>query len=458
METPDHPSRKVNISEVLDAGAWTGYQKIVLVFAALAFLMDGVANQALGLAIPALTADWGLSREAFASVFAIGLIGLTIGSAVGGMLGDRYGRRRVLIASVAIFGVMTLLASMAQNLTTLFWLRFVDGLGIGAAIPTGAALISEFTPMRKRPLAIALGMVFIAVGAVFAGLFASAILPTLGWRGLFVALGVAPLLLAVVFAIWLPETPLYLARQPARKKDLVRIMSKCGFQVDETSEIEQEVAEQKQKIPVKSLFESDVRVSTIALWLAFFFVLLSSYTMFSWVPAMLASLDFPLSMTSLGITAFSIGGVAGGILSGWMIEYFGSRLSVLGLAAGAILGALILGGLIYIGVNTETAIFAALAFEGFFISGLHNGLYTLAAFLYPHFARGTGVGAAAAVGRLGAIVSSFSGVLALKLGGATGYFLVIAFSIGVAFVCLAIIKRHIPGSGALQRGAQVSTA
>jgi len=435
-----------NIASVLDDGAWAPYQKLVLALAALAFLMDGVANQALGLAVPSLMSDWGLSRDSFASVTAIGLIGLTIGAVAGGVLGDRYGRRIMLVGSVLLFGVMTLAASAAGNITTLFWLRLFDGLGIGAAIPNGAAIISEFTPLRKRPLAIAIGMVFIAIGSVFAGLVATAVLPALGWSGLFLVLGLAPIAIGVLFLLVLPESPIYLARHPHRKPHLLKIMGKCGLHLNPDAENAPPNAGPKKKTPLAVLFHSDVRFSTIALWIAFFFCLLASYSMFSWVPAMLAGLGFPLSMTSLGMTAFSAGGVVGGVLGGWLIEKFGSKASVLGQSAGGVCAALLLGGLILTGYDSEAILFSALAFEGFFLSGLLNGLYTLSAFIYPDFARATGVGAAAAIGRIGAIASSYTGVIALEMGGASNYFLVIAISIAITFFGLVAVRSHIPAS------------
>ena len=190
--------RGVDIGQTLDDGDWAPFQKFVLALAALAFLVDGIANQVLGLAVPALMQDWGLPREAFANVTAIGLVGLTIGAATGGMLGDRFGRRAVLIASVFVFGAMTLAVAFTHQVSDLFWIRLVDGIGIGAAIPNGSALISEFTPKRRRPLAIAIGMAFIAIGSVMAGLIATPLLPTIGWRGLFVTLGASGLLTLVL--------------------------------------------------------------------------------------------------------------------------------------------------------------------------------------------------------------------------------------------------------------------
>jgi AAHS family 4-hydroxybenzoate transporter-like MFS transporter len=444
-------ARRIDIAQRLDEGDWVPFQKLVLAFAALAFLVDGIANQALALAVPSLMQDWGLPRGAFASAIASGLVGLTIGAAVGGMLGDRFGRRAALIASVFVFGLMTVAAAYANSVSALIWIRLFDGLGIGAAIPNGAALISEFTPRRRRPLAIAIGMVFIAIGSVMAGLLAAPILPAFGWRGLFLVLGSIPLVLSLVFFLLLPESPLFLSRHENRKPELLKALRKCGQPLPEDCEIVGDDPAAKKAMPLRVIFEPEVRASTIAVWVAFFFCLLASYTMFSWVPAMLASLGFPVSLTSLGMTAFSVGGVLGGVTGGWLIEQVGSKKSVLSLAAGGVCGALLLGGLIGIGASDLTILFSALAVQGFFMSGLINGLYTLSTLIYPHYARATGVGAAAAVGRLGAIVSSYTGVIALQVGGASGYFFVIALSIAVSFVGIALVRHHISGSATPQR-------
>lgn len=440
------PARRVEIGQTLDEGDWVPYQKLVLAFAALAFLVDGIANQALALAVPSLMQDWGLPRDAFASAIASGLVGLTIGAAVGGLLGDRFGRRAVLIGSVFVFGLMTAAAAFADSVPALIWIRLVDGLGIGAAIPNGAALISEFTPRRRRPLAIAIGMVFIAIGSVMAGLLAVPILPAFGWRGFFLVLGAIPLALALVFLFVLPESPFYLSRFPNRRPELLKVLSRCGISVPEGCEIMGGDLSAKASLPLRVIFEADVRASTIAVWVAFFFCLLASYTMFSWVPAMLASLGFPVSLTSLGMTAFSAGGVIGGVTGGWLMERLGSKRSVLGLAAGGIVGALLLAGVVQAGADDLALLAAALVFQGFFMSGLINGVYTLSTLIYPPHARATGVGAAAAVGRLGAIVSSYTGVIALQVGGAAGYFFVIALSIAVSFAGVALVRHHIPGS------------
>ncbi len=201
------------------------------------------------------------------------------------------------------------------------------------------------------------------------------------------------------------------------------------------------------RTPLSALFADGVGSSTAFLWLAFFFCLLANYAMFSWVPAMLAGLGFALSMTGLGMTALSFGGVVGGIGSGWLIKRYGSRVTVLTLAAGGVVLALALGLLINSEVRSLGFILTFLGLIGFFSAGLLNGLYTFSAFIYPDRARGTGVGAAAAAGRVGAIASSYAGVIALSWGGASSYFLLIAGALFVSLMAVAMIRRQIPKAG-----------
>jgi MFS transporter, AAHS family, 4-hydroxybenzoate transporter len=442
------PAAALRLSQLIDTGPWSGFQKRVLALAALAFAADGLANQVLGLAIPALVHDWGTPRQAFASVAALGLIGVALGTALGGLLGDRLGRRIGLTGSVLLFGLMTGVTSRAGNMHDLMLLRFIAGLGIGGAIPNGAALIAEFTPLRQRSVAIAIGMLFIPVGATIAGAIGAYLLPRFGWSALFLASGALTVLLGILFAFVLPESPRFLARWSERREALIALLRRCGWTLEADTEFLNEQTT-KASTPLRALFGDGMLFDTLALWIAFFFCLLASYTMFSWVPTMLAGQGFSLADTSIGTTTFNIGGMVGSVVGGWLIGKVGSRVSILGLAAGSVIGAVALGLLPLDPAHGLGAAITALGAEGFFIGGFHNGLYTLAAFLYPSFVRGTGVGAAAGVGRIGAVVSSYTGVIALQLGGASGYFVVIALSVGLSLIATAAFRQHIGGRGSV---------
>jgi len=93
--------------KVIDAGTWTPYQKFVVAMVATALMLDGLDAQLLGLAIPALMRDWSLTRADLTPIAALSLVGMAIGATFGGWLGDRIGRRKGLILSVAVFGIAT---------------------------------------------------------------------------------------------------------------------------------------------------------------------------------------------------------------------------------------------------------------------------------------------------------------------------------------------------------------
>jgi AAHS family 4-hydroxybenzoate transporter-like MFS transporter len=107
--------------------------------------------------------------------------------------------------------------------------------------------------------------------------------------------------------------------------------------------------------------------------------------------------------------------------------------------------------------GSVASMLGALMFEGFRIAGLQNLVYTLSASIYPPFARATGVGAAAAIGRIGAVVSSYTGVLALQLGGASAYFMIIATAAAISTGMMTLMSSQIPGAAAPGEQAREAT-
>jgi AAHS family 4-hydroxybenzoate transporter-like MFS transporter len=206
-------TKTVDVGSVLDEGEWSGYQKLLVLGTALAIILDGLDNQVLGAAVPALMREWSLPRPAFASVLASGMLGMMVGGALGGLIGDRVGRRTALIGSVLAFGILTVFVSFGNSIGVLGVLRFFAGLGLGGAMPNAAALSSEYVPRRHRALAVTLTIVCIPLGGTLAGLMGAVILPRYGWRMLFLVGGIVPLVLAAILWRVLPESPRYLARR-----------------------------------------------------------------------------------------------------------------------------------------------------------------------------------------------------------------------------------------------------
>src|SRR4029079_19003702 len=97
---------------------------------ALAIVLDGMDNQLLGNVIPTLMREWSLPRSAFTTVVALGPLGMMIGGAAGGTLGDRIGRRTALLCSVLSFAGPTLAIAAVDGVAMLGICRFLAGLGL----------------------------------------------------------------------------------------------------------------------------------------------------------------------------------------------------------------------------------------------------------------------------------------------------------------------------------------
>jgi MFS transporter, AAHS family, 4-hydroxybenzoate transporter len=412
-----------------DAAPWTPHQQWLVLLTALTIIFDGFDNQLLGLALPAIMQDWELPRSAFAPVVSMGYLGMMIGGAVAGRAGDRFGRRTALLGSVAAFGAATATISLVDGLTPLAAFRFLAGVGLGGAIPNAASLAAEYVPLQQRPLAVTLTIVSVPIGGVVAGLFAILALPSLGWRGMFAIGGVIPIILVIALTRLLPESPHFLASDRVRKGSFTTLLTR------------------------------EFRVDTLALWVAFLSCLLAVYLGFSWLPSLLTGAGLGAAVASTGLTLFNLGGVVGAIAGGACIARFGSKTTMLSMAAGAVLGSLVMSRMTLSGESSPLPFLVMLTITGGLINAVQTTMYALAAHVYPTMIRATGVGTASAIGRTGAILSGYAGPWALEQGEAPWFFGLMAGSLLVTFLALAVVRGHVasrPGSARRDRAPGVA--
>jgi AAHS family 4-hydroxybenzoate transporter-like MFS transporter len=185
------------------------------------------------------------------------------------------------------------------------------------------------------------------------------------------------------------------------------------------------------------------RSDTIPLWGAFLSCLLAVYLGFSWLTTLITGAGFDPGTANTGITAFNLGGVGGALAGGVAIARFGSRMAMLVMTAVAIAGALALSSLTISPGESLVPLLALLTLTGATINGVQTTMYALAAHVYPSAVRATGVGTAVSFGRTGAILSGFAGAWALEFGHAS-FFGLIAASMTVTFVSLALVRKHVP--------------
>ncbi|HEY0315655.1 MAG TPA: MFS transporter [Sphingomonas sp.] len=428
---------------MLDDLPLSSFQAWSVLMIAATVILDGLDNQMLGLAAPSLLKEWGITKAALGTVFALGFVGMAIGTLASGWIGDRFGRRWALLFGVGIFGVATLFTGFANSLVMAAILKTIAGIGLGGVPGTASAMIAEFTPTRWRSVAVTFGVVCVSIGGIVGGVAAALILPALGWRWLFYIGGTVTLVFTAALWALLPESPRYLAERPSRRIELSAMLRRIGHPYPDADHRLRRDAVDAAKVPMSALLSALLRRDTIALSIAMLAGMFMIYLMFNWAPTMLSSAGFAPAAASLGLTSFNIGGTIGALIAAVIILRAGSRIplvlmALVGVSICAFLAVLPIGG-----GHNEPALLAGLCGLGLFASAAQSAMFAVGAYAFPTAVRARGLGLMGAAGRIGAILSALSGATLIGAGN-LGFFGVLAGLMVVNAIGFALIRGHIP--------------
>jgi AAHS family 3-hydroxyphenylpropionic acid transporter len=350
-----------------------------ILFCVLVALCEGIDLQAAGVAAAGIGAEFRPSPDQFGTFFSAGTFGLFLGALIGGRLADSIGRKKVLVVSIGLFGLFSLLTSLAPDVHSLIEARVLTGLGLGGALPMLLALVTESSAREHQSATVAMVYAAMPLGGAAASLVVM-LIPTSHWRSIFIVGGVFPLLLTPLIAMGLPESAAF-----QRERQIPAKLGERSF--------------------VALLADGRARRSLL-LWASFLLELLLLYLLLNWLPSLLVSDGFSGVQAAGAQIGFNLGGVLSAVLVGRML---GGRLRhvVIGVIFVSLPILLVLlamsppqFGIIALAVFVlGCAVLAAQAF-----------LYVVAPIIYPTRIRGMGVGAAVAFGRVGAIIGP-------KLGG-----------------------------------------
>lgn len=395
--------QQIDISTVLDSQPIGRRQWLILFLGFFTLSVDGFDVTAMGFIAPALIDDWQISRHALGPVMMSGLLGLACGSLISGPLADRHGRKTLIVGSVFFFGVGSLLSAWSWDLTSLTVLRFVTGLGLGAAMPNITTLVAEYAPRRRRShMSTAIHCGF-NTGAALGGLASERLIEAFGWRAVLVAGGVLPLLLVVVLLLYLPESMRFLVQHPGQKPRLMRLLNRFIPGVaDENTRFINAEPQMTRGSTVGSLLHAPYGLGTAAIWLTLLVGLFSVYLLSSWLPLMVRDAGLTLSQAVVIGSVFQMGGMAGNFCIGLEMDRWGKHRAIIATLLGGAVGALLLG----LHTPSLPLLCALVLVLGFTINGINPGCYALAAHFYPTFMRATGVSWATGIGRLGAIAGA----------------------------------------------------
>ncbi|WP_420469581.1 MFS transporter [Brevundimonas sp. FT23042] len=412
-------------------------------------MLDGFDTQSIAFVAPKIAEDWGLAPSAFGPIFAIGLLGLTVGAFVLSPAADRFGRKTVILISTAIFGLFALLTAFSTSMNELLIYRFITGIGLGAAMPNIIALTSEYGPARLRATLVTVMFCGFPLGSTIGGLISTWLIAEFDWHSVFVVGGVLPLLLLPVLWLMLPESVRFLVAKGAPESRIAPIVGK----IDASASVSEFIAGLKDEqstaargFSVFQLFREGRAPTTLLLWVAFFMNLLVMYFLVNWLPTLLKGAGLPLSMAILSTATLNLGGVVGAIALGRMIDRI-SPYVVLGTAYAA--SAAFIALLAFGGTNL-TVLLVGAALSGFGVVGAQIGCNALTAAVYPTAIRATGVGWALGVGRIGAIVGPLVGGMLLARDWSPQSLILLAVVpaviASVAVFTLGAVRRNAPGA------------
>jgi len=396
-------SNTIQVDDLIDRQQLTGRTWFLLILLLFALLCDGFDLQLLAFAAPRLAKEWGIEPQALRYVISANLLGMMFGAMFLGNMGDRFGRKRVIVAGTLLYALMSLACLLAANPLQLGILRFVTGLGLGGVLPNVIALTAETSPLSRRPTLTSIPMIGMSLGSGMPAVVAAWLVPIFGWQALFVVGGIVPVVVALIIAFALPESLLFLTYHGKDRAQLARRVRELDPSLSITPDtvfaLRQQPVENRARGGFRDLFSGSLRVTTPLLWVMFAGTLLSMHFINSWMSVMLNQAGLSEVQTAFTNGALHWGGTIAALVTVFVL----GRLGLYWVLALLLLG---LAGVFTIattGFASALLLTSAVCVAGFGIIGCQGVLNAASGLIYPVSCRPTGVGAALGVGRIGSL-------------------------------------------------------
>ena len=363
-------------------------------------MIDGFDSQAIALVAPELAHAWRVPPAAFGPVFGIGLLGGLIGGMLTGLACDRFGRKPCLLLAILLFGLTSLATPWVATLGELRVLRLFTGFGLGGALPCIISLTSEFAPRRLRTPAVSWMFCGFPLGAMAAGIAAAVLLPTLGWKPIFLLGGIIPLLLLPLFGLVIPESIRFLALR-GDAAGVARVLRRMGI-ADRWNG--RAAPSPPDRAPLANLFTQGRATGTLLIWTTLFLSLVLAYFLINWLPLVARGTGIGVRGAVLAVAALNLGTIAGCLVLAPYANRRPGRVIGLAYVAGAV-------AITLIGqAGTSATMLLATCFAaGFFATGAQFCTIALGASFYETWLRATGVGWSMGIARIGGVIGPMLG-------------------------------------------------
>ncbi len=383
-------NKQISSSTVRTGGPTIGtVSALVLCFTAM--MTDGFDLAVMPLAMPAIAKEWQLAGiGSFGTIFSASLVGIMVGAPLLGSIADRMGRKGTFIAALTVLGICTLAIMHVTTVPQLIIVRFLTGVGIGGALALCIVISAELVRPALRARIIAIISTGATAGAALSGFAASWLLPSMGWRSLFLLGGVAPLLIALIAIFVLPRN--------AHGAPI------ADGATDERDEVRGEAR-------VVDIFRGSLAYLTPLLWTMFSIVGLTIYFLVSWSPTLFTSAGYPATDVATGMGLFGAFGAIGGLLIGWPVDWFAVKPVILIF----LFATFTMAAFAFMTSSTEL-LMVLMATAGLLFFSLQVAINSIATQIYPSEIRAMGIGWGMGSVRLGQLLGAFGGGLLVNDG------------------------------------------
>lgn len=360
---------------------------------------------------------WGLSPASLGTVGSMAFIGMMIGALFAGRLADTFGRRRTILACSITFSILTIACAFAPNAWVFGALRLLAGIGLGGLVPSANAMVAELVPGKWRSSIATLMMSGVPIGGSLAALIGIPLIPAFGWPAMFLVAAVALFIVVPLGFKYLPETLSTHDSSPATAED------------DEGGK------PQRAATGFSSLLRAPYLGISVIFALITLFTLFAWYGLGTWLPNLMERAGYDLGSALTFALSLNIGAVLGSVVTAWAGDRWGP------VPAGAAAAALAGGALLVLLYSPPVwVVYVVLVLAGVGTHGTQCLVIAAVANYYPDHLRGTALGWALGIGRLGAVAAPQVGGLLLAMGyGTNSNFLVFALGALLAGALLLVV-------------------
>ncbi len=427
-----------DVDALIDRPRITALQMRLFIDCALVLFCDGYDLQSLALAVPSLIGEFNIAASDFSLALSASVFGMAIGGVVFAPLGDRLGRKPMLVAAMFCVGLSTLGALLMPSTHWIAFCRLFTGIGLGIAGVNAAALSGEYAPAKWRFLIMTLLTCAVPLGAFLAAMTAPSVISALTWRGIFHIGGFGPIVVGVIFLLLGVESLKWLLlRRPGDRRigDISRALAP-GI---EPASLTVSTDEAVEPCSVFGLMMPAHRVRTLVIWLSVGSGAFSLYLMMSWLPTMLSQAQWSTQDALRGAAAVQLGGVFGSLLIAWAIDRH-LLLPAVFCGYGCSMLALLAIGLLPGSVASWQIL---LLIVGAGISGMQAVWMAVAVVLYPLSLRATSAGWVSCVSRIGAVAAPFAGGAAIAAGMEPRHVLLgLVVPVAISVLVISLARRH----------------